>query len=442
MTGVFWDPEGGVGSPPLDVPASLQIMVNQGGRVFADETVARVGSPPQAGMPRNWIWVFDVGDFNLDGCLDLVFLDDDGRLLDAAIWFNDCQGNFSPMAGPGFPKKGGKYIPLDYDDDGDLDLVSAIGSWLRIADTTSCTVDTQGEWADFIDFAVLLNTTDLPDTDSDGVADIYDLFPADPAEWFDADNDFTGDNADLDDDNDGIPDDWETANGLNLRDVSDANLDKDGDLLTNLEEFQAGTDPRNPDTDGDAVPDGSDNFPLGFSDVLDGAFAFSFIERLAISRVTAGCGSGKFCPSASVTRAQMAVFLERGMNGSSFVPPAATGNVFLDVDAGDFAANFVEQLAADGITSGCGNNNYCSDAEVTRDQMAVFLLRAKYSSAYSPPPPTGVFGDVPTDHWAAAWIEQLAAERITAGCGGGDYCPNSEVTRDQMAVFLVRTFGL
>jgi len=37
---------------------------------------------------------------------------------------------------------------------------------------------------------------------------------------------------------------------------------------------------------------------------------------------------------------------------------------------------------------------------------------------------------------------QLAAEGITAGCGGGDYCPDAEVTRDQMAVFLVRTFGL
>ena len=138
----------------------------------------------------------------------------------------------------------------------------------------------------------------------------------------------------------------------------------------------------------------------------------------------------------------MAVFLERGMNGSSFRPPAATGNVFLDVAASDFAASFIEQLYSDGITGGCGNNNYCPDAVVTRDQMAVFLLRAKYSSAYSPPAATGVFGDVDLSYWAAAWIEQLAVEGITAGCGGGDYCPEAQVTRDQMAVFLVRTFGL
>jgi len=179
-----------------------------------------------------------------------------------------------------------------------------------------------------------------------------------------------------------------------------------------------------------------------FTDVPVDHWAASFIETLASNGVTAGCGGGNYCPGSSVTRAQMAVFLERGMNGSSYSPPAATGTVFLDVAASDFAASFIEQLAADGITAGCGNNNYCSDETVTRDQMAVFLLRAKYSSSYSPPAATGAFADVPVNHWAASWIEQLAAEGVTAGCGSGNYCPGSAVTRDQMAVFLVRIFDL
>lgn len=179
-----------------------------------------------------------------------------------------------------------------------------------------------------------------------------------------------------------------------------------------------------------------------FNDVPANHWAYSFIESLALSGITAGCGNDNYCPGAPVTRAQMAVFLERGVNGSGFTPPAATGNVFLDVGAGDFAASFIEQLASDGITAGCGNNNYCPDADVTRGQMAVFLLRAKYGSSYSPPAATGIFGDVPLNYWAVHWIEQLAAEGITAGCGNGDYCPESQVTRDQMAVFLVRTFGL
>ena len=75
--------------------------------------------------------------------------------------------------------------------------------------------------------------------------------------------------------------------------------------------------------------------------------------------------------------------------------------------------------------------------------MAIFLLRAKYGSAYVPPPATGaIFSDVGAQAFAAAWIEQLSKEGITGGCGGGGFCPNAGVTRAEMAIFLVRTFGL
>jgi hypothetical protein len=74
--------------------------------------------------------------------------------------------------------------------------------------------------------------------------------------------------------------------------------------------------------------------------------------------------------------------------------------------------------------------------------MAVFLLRAKHGSSYVPPAAVGVFPDVPNSYWAASWIEQLTAEGITSGCGGGNYCPEQPVSRAQMAVFLVRTFDL
>jgi hypothetical protein len=69
------------------------------------------------------------------------------------------------------------------------------------------------------------------------------------------------------------------------------------------------------------------------------------------------------------------------------------------------------------------------------------LLRAKHGADYQPPEPTGLFNDVDTSNWAAAWIEQLAAEGVTSGCGNGNYCPDDIMTRAQMAVFLVRTFG-
>jgi pyridoxal biosynthesis lyase PdxS len=87
---------------------------------------------------------------------------------------------------------------------------------------------------------------------------------------------------------------------------------------------------------------------------------------------------------------------------------------------------------------------YCPEDSVTRAQMAVFLERGLHGSAYQPPAVgagTG-FNDVATNYWAAAWIKQLAADGITTGCGSGNYCPEDPVTRAQMAVFLVRTFNL
>jgi hypothetical protein len=139
----------------------------------------------------------------------------------------------------------------------------------------------------------------------------------------------------------------------------------------------------------------------------------------------------------------MAVFLLKGEHGSSYTPPlvgASTG--FNDVPVGHWAAAWIKQLAAEGITAGCGGGNFCPDTPVSRDQMAVFLLKAEHGSSYTPPAATGVFTDVPVGYWAAAWIERLAAEGITAGCGGGNFCPATTVTRDQMAVFLVKTFAL
>jgi hypothetical protein len=180
-------------------------------------------------------------------------------------------------------------------------------------------------------------------------------------------------------------------------------------------------------------------------DFLDVPLSHVFHDRIATifrNGVTAGCGGGDYCPGSPVTRAQMAVFLLKAKHSAAYTPPAATGAVFPDVSSGAFAADWIEQLSAEGITFGCGGGNYCPDAAVTRAQMAVFLLRAKYGSSHLPPPATGVFADVPASDPFAKWIEQLAAEGITSGCGAGNYCPDDPNTRGQMAVFLAKTFEL
>jgi hypothetical protein len=185
---------------------------------------------------------------------------------------------------------------------------------------------------------------------------------------------------------------------------------------------------------------------VAFDDVSSDNFASPWIERLYNARVTGGCSTEplRYCPEQVVTRAQMAVFLERSMQGASFAPAEASGDIFADVPSSYWSAAWIKQLAADGITGGCGNGNYCPELPVTRAQMAVFLLRAKYGASYSPPAAEAGtdFADVTASYWAAPWIQQLAAEGITGGCGNGNYCPDAPVTRAQMAVFLVKTFDL
>jgi hypothetical protein len=101
-----------------------------------------------------------------------------------------------------------------------------------------------------------------------------------------------------------------------------------------------------------------------------------YIEDFATAGITSGCEQGKFCPNASVTRAQMAAFIEKALNATPATPCQGT---FLDVDVstvGETFCRLIEDFATRGITSGCGDGNYCPDNPVTRAQMAVFLVAA------------------------------------------------------------------
>jgi outer membrane protein assembly factor BamB len=190
--------------------------------------------------------------------------------------------------------------------------------------------------------------------------------------------------------------------------------------------------------------------PTIFADVPAADPFEPWIDALVRAGITDGCGTNpaRYCPSDSVTRAQMAVFLLRGMAYPGSANPApATGTVFADVPVSYPLANWVEALYAAGITGGCAPNplRFCPDDDVTRGTAAVFLLRAKHGAGYDPPVPTQqTFADVPLSHPFAKWIYQLAAEGITAGCATSpaQYCPDASVTRAQMAVFLVRAFSL
>jgi glucose/arabinose dehydrogenase len=96
----------------------------------------------------------------------------------------------------------------------------------------------------------------------------------------------------------------------------------------------------------------------------------SSINALAEAGITGGCAPNLFCPTRPVTRAQMAIFLVNELN----LPPSGTD--FFDDDDGKTGESAINALAAAGLTAGCGPRLYCPTANVTREQMAAFLHRA------------------------------------------------------------------
>jgi hypothetical protein len=82
-----------------------------------------------------------------------------------------------------------------------------------------------------------------------------------------------------------------------------------------------------------------------------------------------------------------------------------------------------------------------SPKETTREEMAVALLQPQVLAGYSPPACVAgseMFTDVPASNPFCPFIEELARRGITGGCGGGKFCPGDPVSRQQMAVFLIK----
>jgi hypothetical protein len=175
-----------------------------------------------------------------------------------------------------------------------------------------------------------------------------------------------------------------------------------------------------------------------------------FIETLLHNGITAGGSCGGYCPTDGVKRQQMAVFLLKSRFGRAFTPPPATGTIFTDVPVSNPFASWIEALFLLGITGGCSGGpppaptQFCPDAIVNRQQMAVFLLKTFEGSTYVPPAATGIFQDLPAGNVFAPWAEELYARQVTGGCVVSplQYCPTNPTNRQQMAAFLVKTFGL
>jgi hypothetical protein len=168
---------------------------------------------------------------------------------------------------------------------------------------------------------------------------------------------------------------------------------------------------------------------IPFVDLRDAGVHAPAVHLAARRGLTRGCSATRFCPTRSVTRAQMASFLQ----ARTGLPDRASP--FVDVGSGSVHAGAVGAMAHAGITVGCRPRHYCPNELVTRAQMATLLQRA-YALA---PAPAVRYEDVPPTGAHAAGISSVTAAAVANGCAERRFCPDRPVSRAQMASFLTRT---
>jgi len=186
-----------------------------------------------------------------------------------------------------------------------------------------------------------------------------------------------------------------------------------------------------------------------FSDLPLTSWAAPAVSLCASADVVNGYWDGAYHPEWAVTRAQMAAFIGRALaHGDTHVPPGPAAPTFPDVPPDSWAYDYVEYAAQQRIVSGYPDGSYGPEVPVDRGQMSAFIARAMAPLSERPdlpgytPPTTASFADVPTNHWAFKEVEYIRKHYVARGYWDGLYHPEYVCTRDQMAVFIARTFQL
>jgi subtilisin len=185
---------------------------------------------------------------------------------------------------------------------------------------------------------------------------------------------------------------------------------------------------------------------LIFGDVPDSYWAAAYINALFNAGYIAGCSAEPrlFCPDQAMTRAESAVFIERGLNGGGYMPPNPSQPVFADVKLSDWFAPWVDALWRDGFTAGCSLTElrYCPNQGHTRAEGAVFYLRMLDGASYTPPAAASMsFSDVAPEAWYADWVEAAYQAGLLLPCRSEPdlaYCPDDPLLRSVGAYMMVQ----
>lgn len=186
-----------------------------------------------------------------------------------------------------------------------------------------------------------------------------------------------------------------------------------------------------------------------FDDVPLDDWAYEQVRGCVDNGIVSGYDDGTYHPEYAVTRDQMAVYTARALAGGDSNVPEFTGTpTFPDATDTQWAHKYIEYAVEQGVVAGYDDGDYHPDYQVDRGQMAVYIARSIVApsgeaglSDYVPSDPRN-FPDVDSDFWAYKHIEFCVEHGVVNGYDDGDYHPEIVVTRDQMAVYVARAFGL
>ncbi len=185
-----------------------------------------------------------------------------------------------------------------------------------------------------------------------------------------------------------------------------------------------------------------------FIDVAPDHPYYADIVKLYDLGFVAGCSLDPpmYCPQDLLRRSEMSVFNVRGLHGADFSPPWPASQVFADVTEQDWHYEWVNQFYLDGQTAGCGTNPliFCPDDYTSRVMAAVYFLRVQNGADFTPPQPSGMFSDMPTDYWGTKWAEEAVRRGLMEPCNTEplEFCPADPVDRGYTAHLMVVAKGL
>ena len=164
-----------------------------------------------------------------------------------------------------------------------------------------------------------------------------------------------------------------------------------------------------------------------FTDVPTSNPFYRFVETILHKNVTGGCTATTYCPSNPTTREQMAVFVLVSKEPAGLHPARLRRRRTCSPTSRRPAPSAAgsKSWPTAAWSPAAAPNLYCPTGPATREQMAVFVLRT-LDPALNPPAcvPPNLFADVPETSPFCRWIEELANRGVVTGCGGGNYCPD------------------